>query len=184
LEDYAAVLKADPGRRSAWFECALSYLALGESDRYKAICVAMLARFPNAEDAVTNTWLARTLILAPNNITEKDVISISAHLSYGDGQKSFFGELSGGLYYRAARYAEAVEKFERSGALGPHLVIAKYRLARDKGIRQELARALRDMGPAPEEPRVGTPFLSHPWRRNLELDFRHREALHALDLKE
>ena len=126
--------------------CALTQLAAGDVDRYRATCVDMMRRFGDTHDNAIAHELVEVCTLRADALPDMSRLLGLAQLastSYPDSIR-----VLGAAYYRAGQYSEAMQCFEKAAKLNPlrpwglaFLAMAHQSLGQTDQAHQCLAKA-------------------------------------------
>jgi WD40 repeat protein len=188
--DMAKAVFLNPGNAEKWYQHAVLSLFLGDRDRYRAICAAMLALFEQTKNAQVAHTVARACCLAPDSVADPARVVALARRARAErpGDLDYLNTLGTALY-RAGHFddarqclAEAAEVHRPKENVRDWLSLAMtyHQLGQPNEAQRWLEKAATALDrTAVDLPPPGARTLL-PWYGLLELRLLRREATSLL----
>jgi serine/threonine protein kinase/WD40 repeat protein len=145
---YTTALALDPTNHWTWHDASVLYLQTRDTDGYRHACREMLARFSDTDQPNVAERVAKSCCLAPGGVEDYEQVLRLAELavtgSESHGDYRWFALARGMVDYRAGRFADSLEWFDRSLSPGSELAV------RDGLAQLFLAMAHNQLGEADE----------------------------------
>ena len=122
LDSFLSGLRLDPGDPVAWYEAAVSSLALDNTREYQRICRELLDRFGENADPGTSQRIGYTCVAGPISQEDADLV-VEILKNSGTIWKGRNERLLAAALYRAGRYQDSVDQFELAVGNGWNLNI-------------------------------------------------------------
>jgi tetratricopeptide (TPR) repeat protein len=188
--DFAKATELDANRIMLWYWQALARLGAGDVTGYRSACAAMLKRFGRTNNPTMAHWVAWSLVLAPDSVSDWDGLLKTAELAFRNDPRNGSNPTTlGAALFRAGRISDAIQRLNdanniwddpatKSNSHSPAYIWFFQAMANQRmGHADEASRWLeRGVSWMKQEARHPSDEAKGSWNRRLTLQLLRREA--------
>src|SRR5262249_36777495 len=114
--DFSTAIEGQPNNMTLWYHRAAAHLGWEDRDSYRRVCAELFTRFHRTTDALVAQKVVQICVAAPRVVPDSAALVALAKRAAGmpEGDERI---LMAALY-RAGRYDEAVEQFNKAAGRG------------------------------------------------------------------